>query len=119
MNSDVRALVERVAGWGPTSASAHNWCSIRVGLLKDAVLELGVNDVQRIEVSGLTNGDRSPHPALAETHQVLRIGTEYADVTWMQIDDSGEVPWKVYESCEALRNDWTKISDWETGEPHC
>ena len=107
--------VEVVARRRPTSESARHQCSVARGELIGMLDDLGITDYRLIEVErprGSTRPIFDLHPA----HQVLGIGTEVVDVTWMQIDTLAQQPWKIYPSLDALREDWSVIRDWLTGE---
>lgn len=112
----VRAAVEEVAGWCSSTEKALNQCARAREALIDKLQALGVTNVQRIELRGPI-GNTRPHPNLHPGHQVLRVGSEIVDVTWMQIDTTAVTPWKIYASIETLRDDWTEVRDWTTGAP--
>jgi hypothetical protein len=111
MEPEVQALIDKIAARYPSPDTALNKCSIACGLLNDDLAAIGVHDVQQIEVSEPRESTR-PHPDLPQAHQVLRIGTEFADVTWMQIDIHAEHPHKLYSSIGELRADWAVVRDW-------
>lgn len=115
MQTTAQLAIEKVAGWYDTSQRALNKCSIAVQQLIDELTRAGISDIQWIEVCEPI-GSTQPHPCIADVHHVLRIGIEVADVTWAQIDVDADVPWKVYDSINALRLDWASIRDRASGE---
>ena len=109
------SAVKVVAQRRPTPAQARHQCSNARGELTGMLDDLGITDYRLIEVEG-PRGSTRPIADLHPAHQVLGIGVEVVDVTWMQIDTEAAQPWKVYPSLEALREDWSVICDWVTGE---
>ena len=112
---DAAAAVTDVARRYPAPDLALNQCSIACGHLTARLGVIGVSDLQQLEVSGPT-GSTNPHPRLPAAHSVLRIGAQVVDVTWAQIDVQSEVPFKLYESLDDLRGDWTQVRDWFTSK---
>ena len=113
---EVRLAVDKVASWYPSPEVALNQCAAAREHLTEKLGHLGITDLQLIEVRGPVGATR-PHPNLQAGHQVLRIGSEVVDVTWAQIDIEGGRYCRIYPSVESLREDWTELRDWSTGDP--
>jgi hypothetical protein len=111
MEPEVQAAIDKIAARYSSPDTALNKCSIACGLLIGDLAAIGVHDVQQLEVSE-PRESTCPHPDLPDAHQVLRIVTEFADVTWMQIDIHGEQAYKLYSSIDELRADWAVVRDW-------
>jgi hypothetical protein len=110
VDSRALAAVLAVAAWYRSPEKALNQCSAAREQLIDKLLPLGIDDLQRIEVSGPIGSTR-PHPDIHPAHQVPRVGNEVVDVTWAQIDTEGETAWKVYPSIDAPHRAWTDVLD--------
>ena len=87
-------VVKEVANRRPTPKAALGQCAIARIQLIEALSNVDFTDVQAIEVGGLLRR-KGFHARLDPGHQLLRIGNEFVDVTWMQIDVDATEPWHV------------------------